>query len=29
VMKAWFIQGILAAITIIFLFYQLNKVFIQ
>ncbi|MCX6825524.1 MAG: hypothetical protein NTY80_04885 [candidate division SR1 bacterium] len=28
VMKAWFIQGILAAITIILLFYQFNKTFI-
>ena len=29
VMKAWFIQGILAAITIIILFYQFNKTFIK
>ncbi len=29
VMKAWFIQGILAAITIIILFYQFNKTFIN
>jgi len=29
VMKAWFIQGILAAITIILLFYQFNKTFIN
>ena len=29
VMKSWFIQGILAAITIIILFYQFNKTFIN
>ena len=29
VMKAWFIQGILAAITIIILFYQVNKIFLN
>ncbi len=29
VMKAWFIQGILAVITIIILFYQFNKTFIN
>jgi len=29
VMKAWFIQGLLAAITIIILFYQFNKTFIN
>ncbi|MEI6673132.1 MAG: hypothetical protein WCL02_07620 [bacterium] len=29
VMKARFIQGILAAITIIILFYQFNKTFIN
>jgi len=29
VMKAWFIQGLLAAITIILLFYQFNKTFIN
>ncbi len=29
VMKAWFIQGILAAITIILLFYQFNKTFVN
>ena len=29
VMKAWFIQGILAAITIIILFYQFNKTFVN
>ncbi len=29
VMKAWFIQGILAAITIIMIFYQFNKTFIN
>jgi UDP-N-acetylmuramyl pentapeptide phosphotransferase/UDP-N-acetylglucosamine-1-phosphate transferase len=29
VMKARFIQGILAAITIILLFYQVNKTFIN
>ncbi len=29
VMKAWFIQGLLAAITIIILFYQVNKTFIN
>jgi hypothetical protein len=27
-MKAWFIQGILAAITIIILFYQISNTFI-
>ena len=29
VMKAWFIQGILAVITIVILFYQFNKTFIK
>jgi len=29
VMKAWFIQGILAAITVIILFYQFNKTFVN
>jgi len=29
VMKAWFIQGLLAAITIIMIFYQINKTFIK
>lgn len=29
VMKAWFIQGILAVITIIILFYQVNKTFLN
>jgi len=29
VMKAWFIQGLLAAITIILLFYQVNKTFVN
>ncbi len=29
VMKAWFIQGLLAAITIIIIFYQMNKILIN
>ena len=29
VMKSWFIQGLLAAITIIILFYQVNKIFLK
>jgi len=29
VMKAWFIQGILAAITMIILFYQVSKTFVN
>ncbi len=29
VMKAWFIQGLLAAITIIIIFYQVSKTFVN